>query len=700
MKWFANILISAGLFLLVSGLQSNAGDYYWANTAGGSFTNSGNWNPAGSPGSADNVYFVSNGVYTTIFPVSWTNHDAHFNAVNGGNVTLDIGSGNTWSLTDYLSVSDNAGRTNSLTQISGNLTVPNNVTAVGNSGNGTMTISNGLAQLQAVYVGYYSGSVGNWNIAGGTNTVSSYLSAGQNAGSTGTILMTGGNLTVTNIGTYFGNVGNGTMTISNGLAQFQIVYVGYGSGSVGTWNIAGGTNSLTSILYISELSGSTGKVLMTGGNLTVTNNSTIVGNSGKNGTMTISNGLAQFQSIYVGNNSGSVGTWNIAGGTNTASTYLAAGQFAGSTGTILMTGGNLTVTNNATYIGNVGNGTMTISNGLAQFQAIYVGNNSGSVGTWNIAGGTNTASSLVTIGQVSGSTGTVLMTGGNLTVPNNATYVGGYGNGTITISNGVAQLQVVYVGYWSGSVGNWNIAGGTNTLSSSLNVAQNSGATGTVTVTGTKAVITCSAYTHNTAGATLKEQFFNGGVSPIKSSGAATLNGTLTLGFNGYMALISSDAMPLIKASSFTGNFVTTNRSVFAVSKTSTQLLATADSPYKVTGNVLGNGAATSVSATNMGWFAANTNGMAGPSFNLYLRVLTNNAAHTVSQLASAMQAAGHTVTNRVIYGEDWLTLTLPVPAWTNPAFAWDLTGYDANLAVDQIWFGVFPYRGTVFHMR
>jgi len=489
---------------------------------------------------------------------------------------------------------------------------------------------------------------------------------------TNSVTQISGNLSPSTV-TYVGisGTGSGVMIISNGVAQHGNVYVGYDYGS-GTWNIAGGTNSLTGSLTLGNASGTTGTVVMTDGSLTATNANSQVGSSGT-GTMTLSGGVAQFKQIQAGVTTGSKGTLNIAGG---GSFGLLLAATSTDVGTVVMTGGSLTATNAESVVGYYGTGTMTLSGGVAQFKRIQVGAKAGSHGTLNIAGGTNSVGATgFYLGTDANATGTVVMTGGSLTETNTETGVGYSGTGTMTISNGAAKFLDLYVSY-------------------------NFGSSGTMNVIGTNAVITCASYTHKTAGATLAEQFSDGGVSPINCSGLATLKGTLTLGLKGSMAMISSNAIPLIKASSFSGAFTATNSGMFVVTQTSTQVLATINSGYKVAANALGNGAQIAITATNKGWFVVNTNGLAGSTFAVNLIVQTNGTSYTVTTLAQAMSAAGYTVTNYVKYGEEVLTVTLPMPTYGSPSFCWDFSGYDPALKVSQIGVGDLPIRATLMYIQ
>jgi hypothetical protein len=85
-----------------------------------------------------------------------------------------------------------------------------------------------------------------------------------------------------------------------------------------------------------------------------------------------------------------------------------------------MTGGQLTVLNNYTIIGNSGVGQMKISNGTMTAASVIVGNSS-NPGSLTVAGGTMTVLSDMTLGDCGGGMmGFVTITGGNLFVTNAA----------------------------------------------------------------------------------------------------------------------------------------------------------------------------------------------------------------------------------------------------------------------------------------
>src|SRR5260221_14017670 len=103
--------------------------------------------------------------------------------------------------------------------------------------------------------------------------------------------------------------------------------------------------------------------------------------------MTMSNGVVGCDDIYVGDDFN--GSLLMVGGTMSVLSLLHVGEFAGSTGVVWMTGGDLLATNLTTFIGNDGVGQMTISNGTVTASRVVVSNSS-NPGTLSIQGGTLT----------------------------------------------------------------------------------------------------------------------------------------------------------------------------------------------------------------------------------------------------------------------------------------------------------------------
>jgi uncharacterized repeat protein (TIGR03803 family) len=472
----------------------------WINSGGGKWETGANWSLGAASSSGDAAEFVTNAATKTVTIDATT---VFSNAINGcltisnlyiagtANSTntlflsnaglgtpLDILNSFTITANGMLLVTNSVLRVDSLSggsfsidggvEVSGSgfVITTNNSTAVGNTGVGQMTVSNGTWVAQATYVGFNPGSQGTLTIAGGTNSLSSYLSVGRFSNATGTVWVTGGQLIVTNSATSVGDGGGGggcgQMTVSNGTWLAQNVYVGtwYGSqggplGS-GTLTIAGGTSSVSSDLYVGNSLNTTGAVWVTGGQLTVTTN-IVVGNQGF-GRMTVSNGTVTVGSLIVTN--------NINGPTINTNLFTLAGGVVNSAGAV--------VTNGLTFVDGdgVNASTYQLLGGVHSFaNGLHVRTNAALTGCGAIYGNVVVDSGGTVLANCGGNlnfTGT--MTNNGTVTASNGTVLNFYGlvvnNGVVNATNGGAQfyggianagtiLTSPETNSWSDSSGKW-----------------------------------------------------------------------------------------------------------------------------------------------------------------------------------------------------------------------------------------------------
>ena len=170
---------------------------------------------------------------------------------------------------------------------------------------------------------------------------------------------------------------------------------------------------------------------------------------------------------------------------------LAVGNTASKAGALMVDGGSLATTNvagnSSTYVGNIGKGVMTVSNGMWQGNHLYVGNNSGGNGTLNLFGGTNSFGFTANgtggkfyLGSGAGSTGTASKIGGLLVTTNGTWAVGAGGVGTMTASGGEWHGYALSVGVNS----RLDLIGGTNLFRQNWGVNGGLNSTATVSVAG------------------------------------------------------------------------------------------------------------------------------------------------------------------------------------------------------------------------
>lgn len=217
-------------------------------------------------------------------------------------------------------------------------------------------------------------------------------------------------------------------------------------------------------------------------------NNLTVGSTGTGVLNIVSTGSVSTSATYIGEFAGSSGTINVTGGTweSTAevdvgfygsgtlnitaggvvitTTGTSLGRFAGSSGTVLLSGAGSTWTANTDVtVGELGTGSMTVSDGAEL-----------------------TASNII-VGSETGSTGTFLLTGSDSEVTlSSSLYVGYDGDGTFNVTDG-ATLTVtggIYVGYSEGQ-GVFNVSGGSTVTSGSADFGYYSDAgQGTANISG------------------------------------------------------------------------------------------------------------------------------------------------------------------------------------------------------------------------
>jgi T5SS/PEP-CTERM-associated repeat protein len=214
------------------------------------------------------------------------------------------------------------------------------------------------------------------------------------------------------------------------------------------------------------------------------------------GTFTIGFGGAL---LITNSNLKTAGLWDINGQVallGSAVTNLdavALGTTAGSTGTVLVAAGQWTATNASSviYVGDVGVGQMTVSNGTVLARSVQVGYEPGARGAWISADGNTVVTTSLTAGDLG--EGTILVTGGSLTATNLAagSFIGRGGSGRLSMSGGAVAFGALTVGDLAGAAGTLSVSNGTlNVLSSLLLGASGCGATGTVNVAGGSVFVT------------------------------------------------------------------------------------------------------------------------------------------------------------------------------------------------------------------
>ncbi len=509
----------------------SAGPNSWTDSSG-KWETSANWSLGAPPSSAQSATFITNANTKTVTIDAITAGSSPA-AMTISNLTLSgpVGTINTLSLTNaglatplrifnvlglnsggVLLITNSALRVDGGFNLDGIATLNGGVISVTNpfpsslhisdSGSGQMAVSNGILQANVEFVGFFGSSSGTLTLAGGTNFVGvGGLNVSGFAGTTGTVWVTGGSLVVTNaISFNVGSSGVGKMAVSNGVVQGGGVVVGFNPGSVGTITATGGNMIFTNASNTGSIDVRRGAFTMSGGSvavdqLFVTNGAAglfnLNGGTLTSGSTTVSNG--SFLASFVVGNGSTPATLNLFRGNHLFYDGLIIGANAiGSTGSVWMSGTQLSVPNGATVVGNTfGTGQLTVSNGTVLTSETAVGANFRGQGTLTLTAGAITSSSNLLVGSDLFATGTVWITGGQLTVTNGLSEIGDGGVGRLIISNGMGVASSMLVGYFGGQ-GLLVIVGGTEAISSNLVIGDCAagGATGAVTVTGGSLYVT------------------------------------------------------------------------------------------------------------------------------------------------------------------------------------------------------------------
>ncbi len=393
------------------------------------------------------------------------------NVGRSGTGTLTLDSSSIESTDGYLYVGTNAAGDGTVTLKNySSLSVPKHSIRVGQSGPGVLNIESGSSFTGAeIYLGYDDGSNGTLNINNGSTTSKGIIVG--NIG-TGTLNATNASMTITSGALYIGGneadsrpAGTGTATLTNTSLSVP-GDIGVGNYGTGTLILDGSTTLSTSgYLYVANHGGSTGTLtLQNGARVTVPDHTARIGQSGT-GVMNVLSGStfdSSSKDIHIGYNSTGDGTLNVDGGT---------------------------VNSLKVWVGNKGTGTLSVKNGYVDTNKnnIYVGNESGSIGTLNLMDGglINTGTSHLYVGTAAGSTGTFNMTGGILTAGD--LRVGDTGTGVANISGGTINLEyVMYAGIYNGADGTINISGANTKITAAGNIiaGYEAGTTGKITIDG------------------------------------------------------------------------------------------------------------------------------------------------------------------------------------------------------------------------
>jgi T5SS/PEP-CTERM-associated repeat protein len=569
--------IAVSMALLFAPAAAQAAMFTWTNVAGGSFQLGSNWNnnsPPGPPGAGDIALLNANATYTVTFAAGAGNLGFTHQQ---GNVTLDIGAGQTYAVTgaNGFTVGNTNGQSANLTISSGTLNPTS--TNSGNTGGGigaaagstgTLTVNSGAT--------FTTGGLCDIGVSGqgtltvnGTATLGTNVSfLGTNSGAMGQIIVSGpGSSFSAPSGLIVGRMGGGSLSVNaNGTASAAALSAGdeaMGSGTVGVGTGSGSGSSLTLTGGFTIGNGGSGALNVNlGGKLTGSGNCNIAFLANSNGSATV-NGTWNHSggSIFVGGSTGGGGgTGTLTVGANGTLSVTGAGDgitVLNGHGSLTLSGGtintlNLTIPFTPTLTDGALNITGGVYNDGGSSQVVVVP--AGHVVSENLLSGSTFAPANVFLS--SGGNNTLTVQGGSTLTTNIGSTIGGGGSGsaTVTVSGNSSAWNnsgsPIFVGATFGAapgpgVGTLNVQnGGTLTTGnqSLLIGTAIAGAIGTVNVTGTGAVI-------NTGAASVFLGNFNGASGTLNVTNAGTVTsgaafigrvigstGTVTVGGPGGVA--------------------------------------------------------------------------------------------------------------------------------------------------------------------
>jgi hypothetical protein len=248
-------------------------------------------------------------------------------------------SGGTNKVTGSLYLGDGAGSKGSYS-LSGTGILDTTTTAaqyIGSNGTGTFTQTGGTNQGINITVGFYSGLSGTYTQSGGTVRITSTgLMIGSEAGAAGTYILSGGDLS-SSASEYIGKSGSGRFVQTGGTNRVGVgnVYIGAGASGSGTYELKGGTFISNVGMTVRQDAGASG-TLMGYGSPTVTYSALV--NNGR----VIADGYGAEQTLSLANVVNGIGNTMenpTTGGTN--------GWFAQNKGKLTLKA--LSITGNGSY---------------------------------------------------------------------------------------------------------------------------------------------------------------------------------------------------------------------------------------------------------------------------------------------------------------------------------------------------------------
>jgi hypothetical protein len=358
----------------------------------------------------------------------------------------------------------------------------------------------------------------------------------------GPVTFNGGGLITSNTAaTYIGDVGQGSLSLSNAtLASGYTVVGGFSPGAQGTFSLVDATATLYALMEVCDNATSTGTLWLANSFLEI-EGPVYLGFLGS-GQMTASNSTVDLDNgLDMASQTGSHATYTSVNTTNTFGDLVIGEDGIAS---VTLIGGQTTVGGIPIYVGEYGIGQLTLSNTTLISLGISLGVNSGSAGQLTFAGGSMVLSNLTVIGTAAGATSTVLVTGGQLIMTNTPTTISASSLSQVTVSNGTLQVGALTV-IPSATAGTLTVAGGNLNIGDLFDCSSSTGTAlwltgGQVTATNENSLLGQMAMSNGTF---LASDVFVGG---------ASLGGTITMAGGTFEIVGGADGL-IIGGNGYTG---------------------------------------------------------------------------------------------------------------------------------------------------
>lgn len=554
-----NVTIGAGNTINLS----SGGYVILGNTAG----TSGNLSVTGAIFDTANLYIGWNGI---------------------GNVLMSSGN---FDISTTYSLGTASTGTGYMIQSGGNIT--SSTVNLGDAGTGYYEISNAkLSSTNHVNLGVTSGGAGNLVVNSGANieiTGGKHLYISRTSGTTGQMTMNGGTVSMTSF--YIGNAGTGILNMNGGsITGTSTFTIGDNSGSDGNIIMSGGNLTTTGSLNIPA--NGTGNLLQTGGNITladirVGSNGTgryIQSGGNLNGQLIIGyNGVGYYDlnselipsssmfSGYLASGTGNI-TVNSGGNINGSSQIMYVANTAGAFGYLNQHGGDISL--ERLYIGRRSDGTLKMTGGNLLVSVLFnVCDNTTSAANLIMSGGFFQCNPSFSFGVHGSARGK--QTGGNIQVNGATSYFGYNAEGHYQMDGGYFSAKTLELGF-SAAASNGNIivnggtfkaeqiniaTGGSGRLEvsgnsfSATNIDLKSG-NATFRVVGPSANVLCTRYQNdsNTGSFECIISTNNGHFTPITCSSVIDMHGHLKVGLDGGILMASSNTFDLMRGEGDQGN--------------------------------------------------------------------------------------------------------------------------------------------------